>query len=457
MPNYKYTVANSQGKRLSGTVEAPDENTARNELNNLGFSILALQETNEPIAQDSNLNKFIFEAIDKNSKLVSGTIPAQDTQAALKRLQEEYTLQVTAIWPEGATQEEITKAKSNGIQTTQQNEEPQESPQTLEQQKEEQKVRTKVEYVLKEVHELLKMFDQDFEAQQKSEIDKRINKILRIKNSKNVEYILSLAEELLEYIQKQEKTFKEKGLHEKRLNLHVRTKKLITGLNSAQAPKTLSEDIISKIEGWEKKHQNEDKKIYVATKSILEKIKSFFQTPAEIEAIKKQIKVYNKQLIDFTLLYFKEPTKEYKEKVKASLKTIWKSREKAKHSLSHLKKIRNQSRLNELKPENLKETSKNAMDSFIIELNSLSGWLLSFYIAYYFLSIYLTTKNFGLETIPKSFYLYETSIFKYLLSILFLLHATTALKINFFKNNLAASISLPIVFVTGSIIVLLNF
>ena len=70
MAIFKYSVANTEGKKLSGTVEAPDESTARTELNNLGFSILLLQETFEQPKLDASLSKFVFEAIDKNSKLI---------------------------------------------------------------------------------------------------------------------------------------------------------------------------------------------------------------------------------------------------------------------------------------------------------------------------------------------------------------------------------------------------
>ena len=103
----KYTVANKEGKKLSGTVEAPDENTARTELNNLGFSILLLQETKETPKIDSSLIKFIFEAIDKNSKLISGSIPAKNEEDALNKLSTEYSLTGSAIWLENSTSEQI--------------------------------------------------------------------------------------------------------------------------------------------------------------------------------------------------------------------------------------------------------------------------------------------------------------------------------------------------------------
>ena len=86
MPNFKYTVANKSGKKLSGTVEAPDEKIAREELKNLGFSILSLQETSEATKLASHLTKFVFEGYDKNSKLVSGTIPAKTKEEKYEQI-----------------------------------------------------------------------------------------------------------------------------------------------------------------------------------------------------------------------------------------------------------------------------------------------------------------------------------------------------------------------------------
>ena len=75
MALFRYIVTNQSGKKLSGTVEAPNYNVARKELNNLGFSILNLVPTTEkPKAENSK--KFIFEALDNNSKFIQGSIPA---------------------------------------------------------------------------------------------------------------------------------------------------------------------------------------------------------------------------------------------------------------------------------------------------------------------------------------------------------------------------------------------
>lgn len=458
MPVFKYIVGNSQGKKLSGTVEAPDENTARTELNNLGFSILSLQLTNEAPKVDSTLSKFIFEAVDKNSKLISGSIPAKNEEEALKKLSTEYSLTVSAIWPENASPDQIRESKKIGTQRLQQSigqmtkVEPQaeKKEKSLEEQKQDEITKTKIESVLNTVNILVKNFDSEFDPDQKAEIKKRIDKILRIKNSTNYGYILATAEEMLEFLNKQEKSLAEKGHLEKRLELQLSTKKLLDELHSTDKSKTFSQDILGKITRWESSHSKTASASEKIINTFLKKIKEFFTTAPEIIAIKEQIKVYNQQIWEFMKLYFKEPTPEYKSKAKNSIKTIWQARKKAKENLKLLKK--------ELKKKKERpEMQEHLFISFIEELNSFTGWLLSFYVIYYMAGLYLTTKDFGLSEIPKAFAIYDTKVFKYVLVIAFLLHASTALKVNFFRKNALSNILIFPVFLILGIITLLNF
>lgn len=460
MPLFKYIVANPEGKKLSGTVEAPEEKTARAELNNLGFSILELTPTQEQPLIDPSQERFIFEAIDKNNKLVSGTIPANDETDAFTKLQSQYSLRVSAIWPQDSSPEQIEAARQKGAAVLQtqlapdQKQEIMESQtKSLEEEKKEAFVKAKIEDILAKVNLLLQKFEKEIDPDQKALINKKIDKLLRIKHSTNLDYILETAEELLKFIEDQEKTLQEKGLQDQRFELKLQTKNLLSELHQEQNEKSLSEDIVSKIENWQSAHKIDELEVSTGTKlinKILDPVKKFFKTPPEIAAIKEQIKVYNKQIWEFIKLYFKEPTPEYKAKVKQSIKTIWKARKKAKQNLKVLKKeLRNRKKENQIE--------EHLFISFIEELNSLSGWLLSFYIIYYFSSLYLQTKDFGLNEIPKGFNVYESQFFKYILVILFLLHACTALKVNFFKKNILASLSLPIIFIFTSIVAVLNF
>ena len=451
MPTFKYLVVNQDKKELSGTVEAPNDITARKELNNLGFSILNLEETTGPIETASLLPKFFFEAIDKNSRLISGTIPAATEELAWNILKHEYALTVTAVWKENASETEIALARKVGAEHLKAElsaEIPTGKNLSPDEEKQEQILRTRIELVLKEVNELLAKFDKVIPADQKNEIYRRIDKLLRIKNSTNLDYILETAEELLKFIQSQEKTLKEEGHREKQLELILDTRMMLDQLNRSTNKKTLRSDILEKIQ------KLENSKSPKFLKPFLELIKKWLVVPPEILELREKISTYNRQLLEFIKLYFKEPAKEYKEKVKNTLKTIWNTRKKAKSELKQLKK---QLKENAKKTEPLEPSKKNVAFSFLEELNALTGWLLAFYLIYYFLGLYLTSKNFGLATIPSGFIIYQSHIFKYALVILFLLHGTLALKINFFRKNIIADIILPLLFVFGTILTVFNY
>ncbi len=452
MPFFKYTVANQQGKSLSGIVEAPALENARSELNNLGFSIVSIQESVEaPKPADNNLTKFVFEAVDNKSRIISGTIPAATPEIALRKLKDEYYLTVTAIWREGATAEEIATAKEKGVAdltatTTKESEE-----KSLPDQ-EEVFIRNKIDFVLKKIYELLQIYGDKMDQSEKAEIQKKIDKLLRIKSSTNLDYIVTTAREILFGIQNQEKTLHAKGFEDERISMELRTKELLSELKKSAAPKTFSEDILQKIESWQKANDSYPEDI-AATHFVggfLAKLKRYFTTPIEIKAIENQIQAYNKQLIEFAKLYFKEPSKEYKSKIINSLRIIWKARTKAKHSLKTVKALR-RDRAKSAKSEH--SLGLKLMD----ELSSLTGWLLFFYVLYYFAALYLSTKDFGFTSIPKGFLVYESHLFKYVLVIVFLFHCTIALKVNFFRRNILADLFLIPAFLFGSIIVLINF
>lgn len=464
MPNFKYIVGNSEGKKLSGTVEAEDELTARTELNNLGFSILSLHETEEKPKTDTTLKKFIFEAIDKNSCIITGTIPSKNEEIALNKLQTEYSLNVTAIWAENATEIEIEGARKKGSlrlqqflaerKKSQQNQQTETQTKSLEEQKKEEAVKAKIEYTLQEVTKMLQTIDQDLDAASRAEINKKIDKLLRIKHSSNIDYILTSAEELLKSLIELERSLKEKISQEKRMQMEIKTKELLSNLTQSTGPKSLAEDVITKIDTWQKSHTTAEENTPVTVKivnSILSRIKKFFETPQEILLLKNQIKAYNKQLWELIKLYFKEPTKEYKEKVKSSIKTVWGARKKAKENLVLTKKTIKE------KKENNQIYEDPLFLSFLEELTAFTGWLLFFYIAYYFAALYLNTKNFGIENLPQGFTFYDSRIFKYVVIIIFLLHCSASIKTNFFRKNVLADIILVPIFLLGTIITLLNF
>ncbi len=462
MPLFHYTVANKENKKLSGSIEAADESIARAQLNNLGFSILEISEgseteqsiqSTETSQPQKSHQKYIFEAINPQGQKITGTIVSNDELSAFRRLKEEYELAVTAIYKENSTEEEVAEARAKGTYSLNQVIEQEQQLKDIENKdlitqdrlKKEIEVRTRVEYILKQVNELLLEYDQDIPADKHKEINQRIDKLLRIKSSTNLEYVISTAEELLEFIKTTEISIKQKNYLEKRTRLKLQIKNMLSKLHETGKSKTIAEDIVKTIQKWQQKNIQKTIKIpwhTRTTNNILTAIKKFFETPEEIATLKSQIKNLNTQLFEYIKIYIKEPAKEYKQKAREAIISIWTMRKKTVAQLNeiklHIKEEKKQKRLESSKNKTKEDTS-DALEDF----SEFTGWLLAFYLAYYFVSLYVITKDFGfggIDNIPKLLNFYATSIFKYILATVFLLHASFSIKNNFFRKSKIASL-----------------
>lgn len=99
---------------------------------------------------------------------------------------------------------------------------------------------------------------------------------------------------------------------------------------------------------------------------------------------------------------------------------------------------------------------KTGLEKLSDEILSFSGWLLAFYLLYYFVSFYLSKKDFGI-VLPGPINIYHSIFLKYFLSILFLFHASLSTKINFFRRNEIATLVIVPIFLFGSLLIILNF
>ena len=77
--------------------------------------------------------------------------------------------------------------------------------------------------------------------------------------------------------------------------------------------------------------------------------------------------------------------------------------------------------------------STNDNEPLILEeINHFIGWLLSFYLLAYFISIYVMAKNFA-NPLPENFNLLNSSLLRYLLLSIFIWYSIFYIKLEFFK------------------------
>ena len=110
--------------------------------------------------------------------------------------------------------------------------------------------------------------------------------------------------------------------------------------------------------------------------------------------------------------------------------------------IKETKKRIKEERLKKRNEKSIKAMREEFSSKILSETTEFTGWLLTFYLIYYFVSLYITSKDFGLGSpadLPKSLNFYNTEIFKYVLIIVFLSHIAFTLKTNFFNKTKGSS------------------
>lgn len=112
---FAYTALTKDNKKITGVLEAENLEGARAQLHKMGVAVISIKETTEEQFQKSKqeqeqakkekgIGTFQFSAIDPNKKQVDGTIDATDAFSAYKRLRLEYQFQITELHAVGASE-----------------------------------------------------------------------------------------------------------------------------------------------------------------------------------------------------------------------------------------------------------------------------------------------------------------------------------------------------------------
>jgi hypothetical protein len=451
---YKYTATNTEGKSLTGIINAADEPEAREKLNHLGFSILKIQEAEETEDGSAKLEKFEFEASDKNGKRIKGSIPSESREAAYKRLIEEYRFTIQYLAPASATEGEKTRYRLEGVDDLvgtvspdiKAQEEIQEAVETPEFLLEKEALLTHVDGIIEKIHTLLANFGEKISPEKKALIESDIDKLMRIKSSNNLDYIRNTCKELLKKTQEEE-IFLTGQEHEQERNAMVlESQKLMVGLNRAAGSKTdLGLQIKAALAKLEEKLGGGKFEFLLEP---VRAIKESFTPNPELLKIKTQLKSLRTQEITALKIAFKSP-KETRSIAFDSFKKLW-AEEKALRAKIRVSK--------QLRHEQNMMIRKEREIYFIEEINTFTGWLLLFYLIYYFLGHYVTTTRLALDPLLGiPFDLGDSVLFKYLLVLVFLIHTSTSVKLSFFIRSRLATYGLGSLVSVLFLMVLFNF
>ena len=452
---YQYTATNAEGKKLTGVINANSEEEARGQLNNLGFSILELAESAEGTAQ-SNLEKFEFEAYDPSGKQIKGTVPAKAPILAYKRLIEEYHFNVNYMAPVNAAPEEKQRMRQTGLAELQnqyelqKNQKPEDKSQntvseTPEFLQEKEALLQKVDNILKEVKTLLAKFETKLSPEKRAEIEGYIDKLSRIKSSNNLEYIRNTSKELLKKVQEDEVFINDVQHDAERKDVIIESQKMLQGLNKSAASKVdFGLRLQTTIQKIEEKLKGSS---FAFLLHPLKKIRNLLKQDPEVQQVKIQIKALRTERFDALKIALKSP-KETRKEGWATVKSLNAKNKEIRSKLKEIKHRRDDQNL---------AIKREKHVYFLEEVNTFTGWLLTFYLVYYFLGHYVTTKGLALGPLfGIPFDLSDSALFKYLLALIFLVHGAISLKLNFFLRNKIASIALTSITLILGLLVLFN-
>lgn len=464
MPQFFYTVINRENRELAGTINAPDETSARKELNALGFSILNLNmqgaDTRPAPETLENIIKYDFSAIDKNGKKIVGTIQGDQIFPVYKRLVYEYQFDVQSLFPSNLSPEEKEKATSKGIDNLKDllNEENMAVDMAKKKQEMDQrefegkqlKLKAQIDFVLQKVNNLLDIYKDELDPTRKAKIKYFVEKILRIKNSTNLDYVRQTCEEMLTYLQKEEIFLNQEQRAKEKTQLSIDAKSMMIQLNRINHPE--GKDIFDAMREWRQNTFLDNPNPTFIEKTInllISPLIGSISEDQEITAAREKVKNTNAQLKEFFNLYLHAPDPEFKKETLNALKRLWQERKTNKFNLHALIHRKQEERLT-----NIEHTPSEKLEK---EIFSLTGWVLTFYIIYYFGTIYLNSKQIDFIPQTKLNLLFQTSIIKYFFTSLFLFVCLLGIKIEFFHRKPVAALPLLAAFLFSSTIIILNF
>lgn len=450
MPKYSYTVINQEGQKLTGTIAADTEKLAQENLSKLGFPILDITEIPEEKVEEltSESEKFEFHAVDQNGRKVVGSIGAEDKYAAFKRLITEYHFAVEFLYLSSLSPEAKEEEKKRGVvdlygklKAEQQKAEAIKGVQNevINEEEEAQFISKQIDIVLEKMKGMSEDFKDIIKPEDKTAIEKRADRLSRMRTSKNIEYVKHLAEDLLLYVQNEE-IFLLKEQNDKKIqSFRLDMKKLLNQLHSDKMRVSLRQDTLNNINAWIENHITNNEAPAMWEKvigSILTFFVSIITDPPEIADLKEKIRVIDKQIWDYYIIYIKENTVEGRNEIKESLRGLKEKKTELKLELTNTEhKLAKEVQIVE------QETVRAKVCS---ELTSITGWLFAIYFAIHVYYMYTSTRQLPADIGISALRVSEARSYLITMLVLLIIHAYFQLRsIILLRRALANLILIP--------------
>ncbi len=483
---FSYTALTTDNKKATGVLDVESEEKAKTELHKMGVAIISVNEISdtdyEKLKKEEAVTKiekgiqtYTFIAIDTNRQEVEGTIDAINDYNAYKRLKTEYKFKVNNLFLSNATEQEKEMAKGTmgGFEIRLQDE-LQLADAKAGKGKKENVTEEVSKELIKEIDNVIVNTKKVLEAHQElfsidliKEIQNTLGELERIRTSNNVKHITEVSNNLYELVSNPDKIengagnedykeltdkMGESALVKKEFELY---KKAIKATGAKKLFKAVTERLKSLTSAKDeevKKPTGTISKIKEKLHSTLEKISAKKVTKAKKAKSRTKLGQFFEKLNNYLKANTPALKKARARELKKTLKSIF-SKDKAnteivgdiKNEEEKVKKegetIKNPTEGSE--SVETKEKFKKKMDftNFFVEIDSFIGWLLSFYIIYFFLINFSLEKNIGLgrEFVFKTL---STPLILNRTIVLLLIHFTLRLKNLHFQQNFLATLFL---------------
>lgn len=420
---FHYSALNPDNKRLSGVIEAENQASAEQKLNELGYSIVDLKGIIGELPVTPGMARFLFTAIDKKNNKVNGTIEAKTLEEAFRKLSEEYDLDIENVFMKDATPEEKEKSialiaglkqfikKISGTQ---------EKGVVEEQEKERQELLKLVERTMQTVQNFMKQNENDMKADERDTIHSYLDQLARIKDSTNLDHIRKTSENLLKHIREKEIFLAERKREQMEMQMKVEAKTLLfdiqhTGLQTEIDVLSLAERL-SRVK-------------FIGSIGTFV-LRLYGADDPEIREKYRVLKKLRKKLFELFRLGYMQGNEIIRNEARAEISRILAQRKRLKIELAALKTKRKL------------ELGENVSAPAFSGLTLFLGWLLAIYLAFHFFTFPFVFYKTEFETLPKSFFVFLSPLTLGLMGLLFLLHATVTLKKLFLPNHILFSLLL---------------
>jgi hypothetical protein len=412
MPKYLYTAINQQSKSLNGVIEADSLESAKKKLSSLKLSIVSANEIKSEENEDGNYSKYKFEATDKENKKVIGTISSSNILNAFKKLVTEYELNVIKLASLNSSEQEFQDSQ------------------------------TKVDTLYQEIQKLDSNIKNDSSQveyeknKQKENFQKLIDQIIQLIREIQTKYNDKLKPEALEFLQKYEIHLNKIKFSDNIENISNAALKVLTQLQNSNLYLGLSDNPEEEVElqmnalsfiNQIKSYQKREDELFSTIQKLLAKV------GIKISHNKNQ---KNNKILSYLTLIFKSKSNQVRKNAFFELiKTIFSD----------------QGQNNKNQNTILFKSDLSVAERSIL---SITNWLIPILSIFYFISVFASQKISRVE-ISTLFLIYNTKIIIYAIIATIFLHSAIKLQQIFIQKKIQTSkFSYPLIIILYILIIL---